>query len=88
MSAIFRRDRVTIMAVLNSTPDSFSDGGRFLRGADRLDESRAVDAAAALVSGGAHVLDVGGESTLAGKAVSLRPLHPNRSDAFLFLPRR
>jgi dihydropteroate synthase len=66
VSAIFRRDRVTIMGVLNATPDSFSDGGRLLRGGDAIDEAAAVDAAAALVRGGAHVLDVGGESTRPG----------------------
>ncbi len=66
MSAIFRPDRVTIMGVLNATPDSFSDGGRFLRARDALDLPAAVDAAALLVEGGAHVLDVGGESTRPG----------------------
>jgi dihydropteroate synthase len=66
VSAIYRRDRVTIMGVLNATPDSFSDGGSLLRGSDALDEGAAVDAAAALVRGGAHVLDVGGESTRPG----------------------
>jgi dihydropteroate synthase len=68
VSAIFRRDRVTIMGVLNVTPDSFSDGGRLLRGSDRVDLDAAVDAAVALVEGGAHVLDVGGESTRPGAA--------------------
>ncbi|MGH0029540.1 MAG: dihydropteroate synthase [Myxococcota bacterium] len=67
MSAIFGRDRVTIMGVLNATPDSFSDGGRFVREREGgLDLARAVDAAALLVDGGAHVLDVGGESTRPG----------------------
>jgi dihydropteroate synthase len=66
VSAIFRHDRVTIMGVLNATPDSFSDGGRLLRSGDALDEAAAIDAAAALVRGGAHVLDVGGESTRPG----------------------
>jgi dihydropteroate synthase len=66
VSAIFRRDRVTIVGVLNATPDSFSDGGRLLLAGDALDEGAAVDAAAALVRGGAHVLDVGGESTRPG----------------------
>jgi dihydropteroate synthase len=66
VSAIFRRDRVTIMGVLNATPDSFSDGGRIVRAGDAIDEGAAVDAAAALARGGAHVLDVGGESTRPG----------------------
>jgi dihydropteroate synthase len=70
-SELFPRDRVTILGVLNATPDSFSDGGRLLRG----DESPRVDAALALAEAmlraGAHVLDVGGESTRPGaRAVS------------------
>jgi dihydropteroate synthase len=65
VSAIFGRDRVTIMGVLNLTPDSFSDGGRFVRGGV-VDVSAAVDAAARLARDGAHVLDVGGESTRPG----------------------
>jgi dihydropteroate synthase len=65
-SAIFRPDRVTIFGVLNATPDSFSDGGRFVSGEARVDLDAATDAAAALVAEGAHVLDVGGESTRPG----------------------
>jgi dihydropteroate synthase len=53
------------MGVLNATPDSFSDGGRFVRD-ERVDALAGVDAAAELVRGGAHVLDVGGESTRPG----------------------
>ena len=64
-SALFRRDRATILGVLNVTPDSFSDGGRLWRGA-RADVAAAVDAAAALLRDGAHALDVGGESTRPG----------------------
>jgi dihydropteroate synthase len=45
------------MGVVNVTPDSFSDGGRF------LDLGRAVDQALRLAADGADVLDVGGEST-------------------------
>lgn len=48
------------MGILNVTPDSFSDGGRF----DTL--SRAVDHAAKLIDEGADVIDVGGESTRPG----------------------
>ena len=66
ITAIFPAHRVTIVGILNATPDSFSDGGRFVRGEARLDLAAAVDAAAALVSAGAHVLDVGGESTRPG----------------------
>jgi dihydropteroate synthase len=53
------------MGVVNVTPDSFSDGGRF------LDPQLAVEHARRLVADGAHVLDVGGESTRPGaEAVS------------------
>lgn len=48
------------MGVVNVTPDSFSDGGRF------LDPQRAVGHALRLVADGAEVLDVGGESTRPG----------------------
>ena len=64
-SALFPRDRATILGVLNVTPDSFSDAGRLWRGA-RADVAFAVDAAAALLRDGAHALDVGGESTRPG----------------------
>jgi len=55
-------DRTRLMGVLNVTPDSFSDGGRFL-GVDA-----AVTHAAELVDAGADVLDIGGESTRPGAA--------------------
>ena len=64
-SALFPRDRATILGVLNVTPDSFSDGGRLWR-ATRADVAAAVDAAATLLAEGAHALDVGGESTRPG----------------------
>lgn len=48
------------MGVLNVTPDSFSDGGRF------LDPAAAVAHGRALVAEGADVVDVGGESTRPG----------------------
>ena len=63
---IFPRDRTTIVAVLNITPDSFSDGGRFVRRDAEIDAASAVSAGLALIRDGAHVLDVGGESTRPG----------------------
>ncbi|KAB2654633.1 MAG: dihydropteroate synthase [Verrucomicrobia bacterium] len=48
------------MGVVNATPDSFSDGGRF------LDPTRAVEAALRMVSEGADIIDIGGESTRPG----------------------
>ncbi|MDJ0851878.1 MAG: dihydropteroate synthase [Myxococcota bacterium] len=65
-TTIFPPDRVTIVAVLNVTPDSFSDGGRLVTGESGVKVEAAVDLAAELVEGGAHVLDVGGESTRPG----------------------
>ncbi len=65
-TTIFPAHCVTIVGILNATPDSFSDGGRFVHGDAQLDLSAALDAAVALVSAGARVLDVGGESTRPG----------------------
>lgn len=52
--------RAPVMGVVNVTPDSFSDGGRF------LDADAAVAHGLGLVADGAAVLDVGGESTRPG----------------------
>lgn len=54
-----------IMGVLNITPDSFSDGGRFWV-AGQVQIARVVAQAEAMVSEGADLLDVGGESTRPG----------------------
>jgi dihydropteroate synthase len=50
----------TIMGVVNVTPDSFSDGGRF------LDPGAAIEHGRRLAAEGARILDVGGESTRPG----------------------
>jgi dihydropteroate synthase len=55
------------MAIVNVTPDSFSDGG------DRLDSAQAIDDGLRFVSEGADVVDVGGESTRPGS----QPLDPS-----------
>jgi len=49
-----------IMGVLNITPDSFSDGGRFFESQD------AIDQAILMVEHGADIIDIGGESTRPG----------------------
>lgn len=54
-----------IMGVLNTTPDSFSDGGTLYRGA-KLDIELALERARVMVDEGAAVLDIGGESTRPG----------------------
>lgn len=53
-------DLPIIMGILNITPDSFSDGGKF------LNAETAVEHARALVAAGAQIVDVGGESTRPG----------------------
>ncbi|MGY6024056.1 dihydropteroate synthase [Streptomyces spinosirectus] len=53
-------DRCAVMGVVNVTPDSFSDGGRF------FDTTAAVKHGLGLVAEGADLVDVGGESTRPG----------------------
>ncbi|CAN5144390.1 dihydropteroate synthase [soil metagenome] len=55
-----RLDRCLVMGVLNVTPDSFSDGGRFLDADDAVGHGRS------LAADGADIVDVGGESTRPG----------------------
>jgi len=58
----FPLDKPLIMGVVNITPDSFSDGGRF------LDRDAALAHARRLAEEGADILDLGGESTRPGAA--------------------
>lgn len=60
-----------VMGILNLTPDSFSDGGRF------GSVQEVVDAAARMVEEGASILDVGGESTRPGA----HPVEPGEEAA-------
>ncbi|HEY1144116.1 MAG TPA: dihydropteroate synthase [Sphingomicrobium sp.] len=55
-----RLDQPQVMGILNVTPDSFSDGGRF------PDSAAAIEAGVDMTSDGAAILDVGGESTRPG----------------------
>ena len=59
------RDRPVLMGVVNVTPDSFSDGGRFLAADAAIEHGRAM------LADGADILDIGGESTRPG---ATRPL--------------
>jgi dihydropteroate synthase len=60
-------DQPRIMGILNVTPDSFSDGGQWLR------KPEAIQHALAMQGAGADIIDVGGESTRPGaKAVPLQ----------------
>jgi dihydropteroate synthase len=54
---LLAKDRTLVMGVVNVTPDSFSDGGRF------LDPQAAIAQARRLAAEGADVLDIGAEST-------------------------
>lgn len=56
-----RLDQPQVMGILNVTPDSFSDGGQFLD-----DPVVANEHAAAMLEGGAAIIDIGGESTRPG----------------------
>ena len=58
-----RLDQPQVMGILNVTPDSFSDGGEFLD-----DPAVANEHAAAMLEGGAAIIDIGGESTRPGAA--------------------
>lgn len=59
--------RPVIMGVINTTPDSFSDGGTLYQ-SDRLDLELALSRARTMAAEGALVLDIGGESTRPGAA--------------------
>lgn len=54
-------ERTLVMGILNVTPDSFSDGGRW------KEKDAAIDHALAMEAAGADIIDIGGESTVPGK---------------------
>ncbi|MDD4334983.1 MAG: dihydropteroate synthase [Desulfotomaculaceae bacterium] len=55
-------ERTLVMGILNVTPDSFSDGGKY------CDPGLALDKAGMMVADGADIIDLGGESTRPGFA--------------------
>ena len=57
---LLKIDRTLVMGVLNVTPDSFSDGGRF------NDQTIATNHALQMIEDGADIIDIGGESTRPG----------------------
>ena len=59
-STLLDLTRPKVMGVLNVTPDSFSDGGRY------ASHARALEHAQAMIEAGAAIIDVGGESTRPG----------------------
>ena len=52
-----KRQRPLVMGILNATPDSFSDGGKFRTPSD------AIAQAERMIANGADIIDIGGEST-------------------------
>lgn len=65
MESIAQPGRPLVMAILNLTPDSFSDGGDLYRG-DKIDLDTVLYRAQYLIDAGADLLDIGGESTRPG----------------------
>jgi len=59
-----------VMGVLNVTPDSFSDGGRFIEGGTvSVNLDRALQIVGGMITDGATIIDVGGESTRPGAEI-------------------
>lgn len=56
-----------IMGILNVTPDSFSDGGKLFTGGTNIES--VLSSAELMITNGAHILDIGGESTRPGAEV-------------------
>jgi len=80
LTRLLAKNRPLVMAVLNVTPDSFSDGGRF------LEPPAAISHARDLLAEGADILDIGAESTRPyGGAVAV-PLEEERRRLAPILP--
>jgi dihydropteroate synthase len=80
LAGLLAKGRPLVMGVLNVTPDSFSDGGRFLEPAAALVQARR------LVDEGADILDVGAESTRPYGGVSPVSLDEERRRLDAVLP--
>jgi dihydropteroate synthase len=62
-----KRQRPLVMGILNATPDSFSDGGKFRTPSDAIAQAKRM------IANGADIIDIGGESTRPGaEPVSLQ----------------
>ncbi len=66
-------DHPQVMGILNVTPDSFSDGGRY------ADVDLALKRAEEMIAEGAHILDIGGESTRPGSSPVDAEIEINRT---------
>ena len=60
------REKAHIMGIVNTTPDSFYDGGTLFGTASSVDLERALDYALSMISNGASIIDIGGESSRPG----------------------
>ncbi|MBQ62684.1 MAG: dihydropteroate synthase [Gammaproteobacteria bacterium] len=60
LAPLLDKSRPLVMGILNVTPDSFSDGGKF------FSPSTAIEQAGRMIADGADIIDVGGESTRPG----------------------
>lgn len=60
ISELIKKEKVLVMGILNCTPDSFSDGG------ENFSSSDAISNGIKMVESGAHIIDIGGESTKPG----------------------
>lgn len=57
---MLEKNKIHIMGILNVTPDSFSDGGQYLR------QDAAIEQVKSMLADGADIIDIGGESTRPG----------------------
>jgi dihydropteroate synthase len=64
--ALDLRRGAVVMGIVNTTPDSFYDGGTFHSGHREPDLDRALDHALSMLDAGASIIDIGGESTRPG----------------------
>jgi dihydropteroate synthase len=80
LRSLLAKRRPLVMGVLNVTPDSFSDGGRF------LDPATAIAQAQRLAAEGADIIDIGAESTRPYGNATAVPLHEERARLADILP--
>jgi dihydropteroate synthase len=64
--------RTLVMGVLNVTPDSFSDGGEYVK------PEKAVERALVMLEEGAEIIDIGGESTRPGRKATVAAAEEQR----------